>query len=141
MSEPVTITNGALRLARPALAELGESKLPIAASLRVVRLMRAADEHWKDVEQVIQISLKAHCRVDEKGNLVPREGTQQSTGLAYASPDFLSPEDEARFAADDAELAALAWEPPLQLSAGELGSSVAIEPRVLFQLGALLALE
>jgi hypothetical protein len=76
-----TIANTQVPVVLEGLGELAQLKIPVAGALRIRKVTRALQEHWRDVLDVRQQLAKQYCQLDDDGELVVErqpDGTETS---------------------------------------------------------------
>lgn len=133
----IEMTNAQVLDAVAALKELVDTPLPVAGSLKVVRMARALEAAAGDVATVRQKLVDRYVERDAAGAPLP---ALDAEGNEIAGHVRVS--DAAAFAREAEELMQarlqVAAEP---LATAELGAALSVSPRVLLMLGPLLRLE
>lgn len=120
----------------PSLRRLAREKRPVAAALKISRMIRAAEQLAADVETTRRELLARHAKQDDQGRPI-----SSNPGDPTAEPVWLTPADRAECMREVDELLRLETDYPHTLSLAELGldgEGAAIEAEVLLGLGDVL---
>lgn len=119
----------------PALRTLGAKQLPVRGAMRIRKIRKAFEEHWRDVEATRRELLKRHATLNEKGELI----TDKANNAIFDSDGMVAIEKQAAFAVEYQELLADTFEYDWKIDPEVcLGSKITIAANTLLGLGELL---